>query len=52
MVQIQIDVTDEIDKQIEIYKAINGLANKAMTVENILKEYFKLNKMPEIKNGK
>jgi hypothetical protein len=52
MVQIVIDNDEEVDQQLEIYKALNALPSKSMSVEKILKEYFKLNNMPKIKNGK
>ena len=50
MVQIIVDNNEEVDKQLEIYKAINSLASKSMAIEQILKEYFRKNKMPDIKN--
>lgn len=42
MVQIQIDVDDKLDKEIEIYKAINRIDNKASAVIKMLDEIVKV----------
>lgn len=44
MVQIQINVDKKVSKEIDIFKAKNGLKNKAKVVEEILKKFFKVKK--------
>lgn len=48
MTDVQINLNEEVNKQIELYKAENGFSNKANAVEDILQKYF-LNKKMMIK---
>ena len=44
MPQITIDFDEQENRQIEIYKAENGIKNKADAVKKIIKKYFGIKK--------
>jgi len=42
MVMILIDIPDDLDKEIAIFKAKNGFSSKDDTIRYVLSKYFKL----------
>ncbi len=44
MPQITINLDSDENKEIEVFKAKNGLKNKAAAIKLVLREYFNMNK--------
>ena len=39
MVKIQIDLTEEENRNVEVYKALNGFVTKEETIKNMIKQF-------------
>ena len=39
MVQVQIDLSEDENKIVEVYKALKGIATKEETIKQIIKEF-------------
>ena len=39
MVQVQVDLTEEENKIVEVYKALKGITTKEETIKQIIKEF-------------
>jgi flavoprotein len=46
MVKIQIDLSDQEDKIVEVYKLVNNLKNKQEAIKSMIK-YFEVNIKPK-----
>jgi len=50
MVQVQIDLSEDVDKKLKIWMAFNDVRSKSAAIDILLEQYFIL-RPPKMKSG-